>query len=243
MRITAQIIDRIKKLKGFKSDTDTARALGMTRTALSSHKTRDSIPFSNLYAFCNTERISLDWLLTGEGSKYRETKKSIHTYNKEGESFEGFDLAPAKIPDVKDLQDNHIQIPYYDIGASAGGGSFVDSEQLVDYFVFKKHWIKVVMGLDPKRLVLISVVGDSMEPTLRAGDLIMVDLRENRVGEDAIYILRFDGLLIAKRLQRMLDGNIHIRSDNPAYKEQVVSKSATADIHIIGRAVWVGRRI
>ena len=61
-----QIVERIKQSKGFKSDGEVAEALKMTKTALSNHKARRTIPYEALSTFCERENISLDWLLTGE---------------------------------------------------------------------------------------------------------------------------------------------------------------------------------
>jgi hypothetical protein len=62
------IVERIKKVKGFRTEGEVAAALKMSLGALSNHKTRRSVPYEALSTFCETEKISLDWLLTGEGS-------------------------------------------------------------------------------------------------------------------------------------------------------------------------------
>lgn len=62
-----EIVDRIRSLKGLRTDAEVASALDMTTTALSNHKTRRSIPYEALSTFCDKEKVSLDWLLTGEG--------------------------------------------------------------------------------------------------------------------------------------------------------------------------------
>lgn len=67
----SDIVDRLKKLKGLKTDGDVALELGISKGALSNHKTRDTIPFEALYTFCDRESISLDYLLTGVGPKKR----------------------------------------------------------------------------------------------------------------------------------------------------------------------------
>jgi phage repressor protein C with HTH and peptisase S24 domain len=82
-----------------------------------------------------------------------------------------------------------------------------------------------------------------MEPTLREGDLLLIDLRQTKVTDDAIYVLSLDGRLLAKRLQLAVGGTIYIRSDNPVYKELTVSKDNTEDLHVIGRVIWIGRRV
>ena len=53
----------------------------------------------------------------------------------------------------------------------------------------------------PDRLSIIRVDGDSMAPTLNAGDDILVDLGDcvDRL-RDGIYVLRADDVLVVKRL-------------------------------------------
>lgn len=63
-----EIVERIKKLKGYKTDREVAESLKMTLGALSNHKTRRTIPYDALSSFCESEGVSFDWLLTGEGS-------------------------------------------------------------------------------------------------------------------------------------------------------------------------------
>lgn len=69
-----EIVERIKKIKSFKTDSEVASALKMSLGALSNHKTRRSIPYDSLSTFCDKEGISLDWLLTGDGEMLKETQ-------------------------------------------------------------------------------------------------------------------------------------------------------------------------
>lgn len=119
----------------------------------------------------------------------------------------------------------------------------MEDERITDYFIFSTCWMRGEMGLDPGQSSIISVIGDSMEPPLQEGDILLVDHRQNQVTDDGIYILRIDDRLMSKRLQRLIDGAIIIMSDNPVYKEQTINKDATGEIAVIGRAVWVGRKI
>lgn len=48
--------------------------LGFTKSAFSERKRRKSLPFDKLEIFCEKESLNIDWLLTGEGSKYQEEK-------------------------------------------------------------------------------------------------------------------------------------------------------------------------
>ncbi|MBI5286351.1 MAG: helix-turn-helix domain-containing protein [Deltaproteobacteria bacterium] len=72
-----KIIDRLKGLRGLKSDTAIAEMLGMGQSTFAERKRRNSIPYGEIINFCDKEGLSLDWLLAGEGPQYREEKKEI----------------------------------------------------------------------------------------------------------------------------------------------------------------------
>ena len=106
---------------------------------------------------------------------------------------------------------------------------------------FGPKWLKQ-LGADPSKLSLISVDGDSMDPTLCDGDDIMVDHSATETAlRDGIYVLRMDDVLLVKRLAVGPSGKISIRSDNPQYP--VWDDVDVADVNIIGRVVWTGRRL
>ena len=137
-----------------------------------------------------------------------------------------------------------LQVPRLDIGASAGGGALADDERAEALFAFDPRWLRRVSA-SPKHLSIIRVEGDSMMPTLSDGDDIMVDADDamNRL-RDGIYVLRRDGVLLVKRLAcsgAREGAAISIISDNAAYP--TIAGVERADLHIVGRVVWAGRRI
>lgn len=136
-------------------------------------------------------------------------------------------------------------IPLYDVTAAAGLGTVVNGEKIIDSLAFSKEWIKNKLNLQPRDLYLINVVGESMEPTLGKGDVILIDHTDTSVGYDGIYVLRIGDSLLVKRLQRLPNTIIKVSSDNPAYQSFDIDLSNTSDneVSIIGRAVWSGRRI
>lgn len=131
-------------------------------------------------------------------------------------------------------------VPRYTVQASAGPGVTVQSEQIVDHLAFKTEWLRATMGLEPNKLALITARGDSMEPAIGDGDLLLLDMRKWRTLDPSIYVVRLDDSLVAKRLQQLTDGRICIQSDNPFYSSETVYPS---DIHILGRIVWIGRKV
>lgn len=136
-----------------------------------------------------------------------------------------------------------VQVPRYEVKASAGGGTVIHSEQIVDYLSFKSEWVRNSLGVSVQDLALINVKGDSMEPSLSNEDLILVDMRTRGVEDNAVYVLQFNGTLLVKRLQRRFDGSVVIMSDNPRYSSETLTGEAVELLKVIGRVVWCGRRM
>ena len=93
------------------------------------------------------------------------------------------------------------------------------------------------------RLSIIRVEGDSMAPTLNAGDDILVDLGDcDERLRDGIYVLRADDALVVKRLALHPAGRrATVQSDNPAYPDW--PDCSIDDLHCIGRVIWAGRKL
>ena len=165
------------------------------------------------------------WLLTGEG---QAEKKEV--------------LLNEPIP--PSALNDFVLVPRYNIESSVGGGSVIHSEQIVDHLAFKKSWVSKELGTDPKNLLLIHSIGDSMEPTFRSGDLLLVDRNKARMKGDGIYLINFDDGLIVKRLEWMMDGTVVIRGDNTSVsREQKLTAIEMEKLHILGRVVWVGGKV
>ena len=132
-------------------------------------------------------------------------------------------------------------IPKLAIGASAGGGALTDAETVAGKVGFDEQYLRG-MGVDPAQVELIVVQGESMQPTLADGDDIMVDkgaaLRRLRAG---VHVLRMDDSLMVKRLAVGRGGMLSVLSDNPAYPNWQDVEAAS--LTIIGRVVWIGRRL
>ena len=135
-----------------------------------------------------------------------------------------------------------VAIPQLAVGASAGPGTLPDDERVETRFGFDAAWLRRLTA-NPALVSAIRVEGDSMMPTLADGDDILVDRGDGaeRV-RDGIYVLRIDDALNVKRLALNPAGrSVTVRSDNPAYPSWPDIPAARVDI--IGRVIWVGRRV
>jgi phage repressor protein C with HTH and peptisase S24 domain len=88
-------------------------------------------------------------------------------------------------------------------------------------------------------LTAIEVQGDSMEPTLRDGDEILVDRSQRRL-RSGVHVIRLDDVLLVKRLAPAAGGAVEIISDNPAYGRAVRPHD---EVELVGRVVWKGGRL
>lgn len=131
-----------------------------------------------------------------------------------------------------------IDVPRLAIGASAGAGALAAEEEVFGTIRFSPRWLRG-MGLDPDMLSVIAVTGDSMEPTLRDGDEILVE-RTMRPLHDGIHVVRLGDSLLVKRIETGRDGRITLLSDNKAYR---AIECGPGEVEVIGRVVWKGGRL
>jgi hypothetical protein len=136
-----------------------------------------------------------------------------------------------------------LSVKRHPVLVSAGPGAIVTEELGKPYFAFDERWLKALTGSPADSLSIVRVEGDSMAPTLNAGDDILVDLGDtaDRL-RDGIYVLRIDDALVVKRIALNPVGKrITVQSDNPAYPDW--PDCTLKDINPIGRVIWSGRRI
>jgi phage repressor protein C with HTH and peptisase S24 domain len=136
-----------------------------------------------------------------------------------------------------------VSVKRHPVMVSAGPGAIVNEELGKPYFAFDERWLKGLTPSAASNLSIVRVEGDSMAPTLNAGDDILVDLGDalDRI-RDGIYVLRIDDALVVKRVAlNPIGRTVTVQSDNPAYPDW--PDCTLDDINCIGRVIWSGRRI
>ncbi|WP_210473932.1 S24 family peptidase [Vibrio crassostreae] len=137
----------------------------------------------------------------------------------------------------------YVTLNFYDVEVSAGHGALVEREEKSTEIVFSEKFISKSIGVNPNEVFLMPVRGDSMAPTLKNQALVMVHKVDEFSG-DGVYVFRFDGQLMVKRLQFM-PKVIKVVSDNPTYENWELLKDdlKNEDFQIIGEVVWSGQRM
>jgi phage repressor protein C with HTH and peptisase S24 domain len=98
--------------------------------------------------------------------------------------------------------------------------------------------VRDALKTTPEKLRLHAVSGDSMEPTLRHGDLVLVDISaQSGDYRDGIWMLGIGDAVKLKRLQRIGVRQYTVSSDNKKYPEFSLDETAA----LLGRVIWSGR--
>lgn len=110
---------------------------------------------------------------------------------------------------------------------------------VVNEWVIPPNYVRNALDATPNQVVILPVIGHSMQPILNPNDRIMVDVSQNIWLGDAVYVIDDgDGVLQAKTVRKVMSSNpprFQIVSEaNPA-EEPVVRR--VDEFRIVGRVV------
>lgn len=159
-----------------------------------------------------------------------------------GETDDAAPIAPRTsaieaLADELDL----AMLPELDIGYSMGGGTLVQSYEQTGVVPFSRSWLRSMMAGTVGELFVARGDGDSMEPTLKDGDIVLIDTAQKSIRhQDRIWAVSYGELGMIKRVRRTPAGSYLLMSDN---KTVPPVECHDGEMHVIGRVVWIGRRI
>lgn len=237
-----EIADRLKEVRASftLNQKEFASISGVGFSTYQKYEMGLSLPGAEAMAGFAKIKINTNWLLTGQGPMMQDEDNAPFSgqYSLSGEKAAYMaQEAPPCTPH------GFVLVPRYDVAASMGNGAVIHSEQVVDHLAFREEWVRTELGANPKNLLLISAIGDSMEPDLRAGDLLLVDRSYTTVNHDAVYAFSTNGELRVKRMQLKIDGTLVVRSANAQYEPEHLTPQQAEHLRIVGRVVWSGRRM
>lgn len=136
-----------------------------------------------------------------------------------------------------------VEVPRVQFKLSAGVSGFaVDVEGGNGKPIFfREDWFKQ-HGFRPEKLFAVRISGQSMEPRLWEGDLVVINTASAAPKDGEPFALNYEGELVIKRLRRDA-GEWWACSDNPD-QQRYAPKRCTEDVKIIGMVVYrQGERI
>ncbi len=141
------------------------------------------------------------------------------------------------------LDENYVRIALYDPQSDASGGSPADRVPAQNPLALEQSWVRNQLHVGSAPLKLLYMEGDSMEPTLRQGDLVLVDRADTRA-RDGVCLLNMESSLFVKRLQYVSPDAFTVSGDNPTTKPFNIALSNNgAQVRIVGRAIWADRKL
>ena len=214
---TEERVERLREaIKKIGSAREAARLSGLPYGTLQGYIRGGELKLSNAASIARAAGVRLEWLASGDGPMQGE--HPVVT-------------APKPPP-------GYVFLPLVEARAAAGNHGGLSSDNIVDFIAFSEGYLKQTLHRKPQNLALLTASGDSMDPTIRDGDLLLVDTSARRIEGSRIYVLAIGGALMVKRIQLRLDGSVVVKSDNTIYEPEVVPADQTSGLNILGQVIW-----
>jgi phage repressor protein C with HTH and peptisase S24 domain len=209
----ATFFERIKQVTPIQNQSQLAQELGLGRAAVSLVKHKDVIPSKWIFALARAYDLNADWLATGTG-----TPTAVEN-------------APAKTQPARLV---HI-LPRLNHDRSPEVRSHSDLPDSAFDFWLEPDRLS-------SRLAVMTMVGSSMEPEIKPGDHLLIDLDDLETYSDGTYAVGIERHILVRRVEKM-PGQLVLRCHNPNAPDMFLSEDDQKAVSIVGRIIWVGRRL
>lgn len=193
--LTARRQRILDKIESFGSQKAFAEAIGMNQSRVS-------------------KALNAQWLSDRRLAPIEQAIFQMETQHLNGNNDAQQHKLLALSSSSANLPSDLIRIPDVEVEVGAGPETEITFEVVQNGIYMSREQARQEFGVDPARLHRITVRGNSMEPTLKAGDRIYVARWDGEELMDGwIYVLRGPLGLMIKRL-RFEERSIWISSDN-----------------------------
>lgn len=204
-------VERLKKICSIAGNASAlAKKAGISNSGFSRYLNGGEPSRKVLISLAQAAGVNLNWLATGEGAMEKS--------------------AEAARPGSLTL------LPFLGTAESPGDEVIPGRKKNLTSQAFCRFWLGS-HGLDSKTLAAMQIRGDSMSPTVRDEDLVLIDVNAKDIQDDKIYVIQDADSLLIRRLQLQPGGKVRTLCDNPTHREFEVPREA---LEIVGRVVWRG---
>lgn len=198
---------------------------------------RLNVPHDVIGGVIGRDRTAATKMLGGDrGMKSSEVEPLsalVHEYRLKGAHF------AAAPEDASAL----VRVPVYDARLSAGPGALNEHVAEVEVWEFSRRYLTEELKVSPTDLSVVEVQGDSMEPTLRSGDRVLVDHTDLNPAKPGVFAIWDSNATVVKRLEQIPGSDpavLVLISDNKHHRRYTVRAEA---VRVLGRVVWFSRRL
>lgn len=125
---------------------------------------------------------------------------------------------------------DEVWIAHYDIRGAMGGGQIAHDhpETFKDVRISPKHLRELGVEFQEHfHLKMVTGWGQSMEPTIKHRDPLIVDVNIREFVGDGIYLFSWDDHIYIKRLQVADEDHFEMISDNSRHKDRMIRRDMT----------------
>lgn len=150
------------------------------------------------------------------------------------------DARPEVMPTVNAASgDGVVEVASLDLSLSMGPGTLIEHFVEDEPIKFDSVLLRAITRSPFHKLRVVRGYGDSMDPTLKTNDRVLIDTSEKTLSRvHGVYWIDHLGAHGIKRLRPYGEGRVLIMSDNPAVSDYDVDAD---EMRIHGRALWFMR--
>lgn len=195
-----------------------SQKVGISTRSLSRYIAAEAeVPLLTAHALAGAVGRSLNWLLHGEDDDVSVSREPVE----------------SRVT---------ATIPLLNVIASAGNGTQNDHVEVIRQVTFDAALLKQ-LRVKPGQAHFIFARGDSMEPTIVDGAIVLIDTSVRRVSDDGIYAITMDDDVRLKRVQKRALGSVELISDNPLYPVETLAPDQVERLRVAGKVFWSGSGI
>lgn len=216
---------------GYPGKADFAKAVGIHPTTYRAYETGQNAFAKLAPIFAKKLGVSVEWLMSGSDAPVSQIPK-----------IEPRPIEPD-LPKVVGASDGDgaITVRQVDLSYAMGDGANLDDYYEERGIQFDPNFLRTVSKAPAHCLFVARGDGDSMFPTLINDDQVLIDTTQRRLNlQDRLWACSIHGAGMIKRLRVIGENRVEVISDNPAVGNREVSAE---ELYIVGRVVWVGRRM
>ena len=210
----ALFFEKLQEITPITSQASLAKSLNITRSAISKQRKKGDVPKKWIFQLSEMFDLNPEWL----------DKENPPNYQNQDSFHEKF-----------------IEIPKVTARLSAGYGSFETEPEFIEFYSFRKDWLEKKGSA--KDMVLMDIVGNSMEPEMKEGDTVLIDQAQKGIFAGAIYAAGLEDTIVVKRIEKRPNKLVLISENNTKYPEITFTGEEMNDVRIIGKVIWICREL
>lgn len=214
------VFERLKIAASATSDQELAVKLGLSKQSIADARSRKTVPPAWIPKAAQLFGVSTDWLFFG--GQHLDALKNT-----------GLSQACCDV-ELK-------LIPMAEARLSAGNGSLEVNGDCERSYAFRMDFL--LRKGNPDKMVLMRVAGDSMQPEIMDGDVVLLDQSKTNIIPGRIFAVGFEEAIYLKRID-MIPGKVILKSVNEeAYPpiELDMRGDMAEFFRVIGKVIWSGR--